>query len=99
MTSLTDATGRNTTFTYGSSASPLLITKITDPFGRSATLTYNSSGQLTSITDIIGLTSRFAYDTSGLVNSLTTPYGDDELRFWRHRHDALCGRDRSARPA
>jgi RHS repeat-associated protein len=75
LVSLTDATGRDTTFSYGLAGKPLLVTKITDPFGRSATLTYDFSGRLSSITDIIGLTSQVGYDANSLVNSLTTPYG------------------------
>jgi YD repeat-containing protein len=81
LTALTDATGRKTTFTYGSPISPLLITQITDPFGRSATLTYNSSGQLASITDVLGLTSSFSYDASGMIDALTTPYGTTSFAY------------------
>src|SRR6202020_1695342 len=61
LISVTDATGRQTTFTYGVTLQPLLVTRITDPFGRSANLTYDSSGRLRSITDILGLTSSFSY--------------------------------------
>lgn len=75
LSSLTDATGRITTFSYELVASPLLITKITDPFGRSAILAYDGSARLKSITDTIGLTSSFSYDVNSLVNALTTPYG------------------------
>jgi RHS repeat-associated protein len=75
LTSLTDATGRHTTFSYGVTGSPLLVTQITDPFGRSATFAYDSSGRLASITDVIGITSSMAYDANSLVNQLTTPYG------------------------
>jgi YD repeat-containing protein len=81
LTSLTDATGRQTTFTYGVAGYPLLITKITDPFGRSATLTYDSSQRLSSITDVIGLTSSFTYDANSLVNSLITPYGTTTFAY------------------
>jgi YD repeat-containing protein len=81
LTALTDATGRQTTFTYGSSLSPLLITRITDPFGRSATLAYNSSGQLSAITDVLGLTSSFSYDASGMIDALTTPYGTTSFAY------------------
>ncbi|KAA3445852.1 peptidase C39 [Mesorhizobium sp. SARCC-RB16n] len=81
LVSLTDATGRTTTFTYGVSGSPLLVTKITDPFGRSATLTYDGSGRLNSITDIIGLTSSFTYDANSLVNSMMTPYGTTSFAY------------------
>jgi YD repeat-containing protein len=72
LVSLTDATGRQTTFTYGRPGSPLLITQITDPFGRSATIAYDGMGRLSSITDVLGLTSSFTYDASSLVNSMTT---------------------------
>lgn len=81
LVSLTDATGRITTFTYGLAGSPLLVTKVSDPFGRSATLTYDGSGRLISITDIIGLTSSFAYDANSLVNSMTTPYGTTSFAY------------------
>ncbi len=79
--SLTDATGRQTTFTYGLPSHQLLITQITDPFGRSATLTYDASARLSSITDVIGLTSSFTYDANSLVNSLTTPYGTTNFSY------------------
>lgn len=81
LASLTDAAGRQTTFTYGLTLDPLLITKITDPFGRSATLTYDSLLRLSSITDAIGLTSSFTYDANSLVNSLTTPYGTTTFAY------------------
>jgi len=81
LTSLTDAVGRQTTFTYGQPGQPLLVTQISDPFGRSATLTYDSSGRLSSITDVIGLTSSFSYDANSLVNALTTPYGTTSFSY------------------
>lgn len=46
LVSLTDATGRQTAFSYELANRPLLITKITDPFGRSATLSYDASFRL-----------------------------------------------------
>jgi RHS repeat-associated protein len=81
LTALTDATGRQTTFSYGLGGSPLLVTAITDPFGRTASLTYDRSGRLSSITDVLGLTSSFTYDSSGLVNSMTTPYGATQFAY------------------
>ncbi|MDQ0564128.1 RHS repeat-associated protein [Rhizobium mesoamericanum] len=81
LTSIIDAVGRNTTFTYGDLARPLQVTRITDPFGRSATLTYDANGRLNSITDIIGVTSSFRYDTNSLVNSLITPYGTTTFAY------------------
>jgi RHS repeat-associated protein len=81
LTSITDATGRLTTFTYGLSSEPLLITQITDPFGRSAQLAYDSSGRLIEITDILGLKSQFSYDASSLINAMTTPYGTTQFTY------------------
>lgn len=81
LTSITDAVGRDTTFTYGVSGSPLLVSQITDPFGRHTTLAYDSQGRLISITDIIGLTSSFTYDANSLINSLTTPYGTTHFSY------------------
>jgi|APLak6261658528_1056013.scaffolds.fasta_scaffold00207_1 RHS repeat-associated protein len=81
LTSITDATGRNTTFSYNNVAQPLLITAITDPFGRSAQLSYDSTGRLSSITDVIGLTSSFHYNAAALIDSMTTPYGTTSFSF------------------
>nr|WP_200985154.1 RHS repeat-associated core domain-containing protein [Rhizobium rhizogenes]QCL10057.1 RHS repeat-associated core domain protein [Rhizobium rhizogenes] len=81
LTSITDAVGRDTTFSYDVPGRPLLVSKITDPFGRSATLAYDDQGRLISITDIIGLTSSFTYDANSLINSLTTPYGTTRFSY------------------
>lgn len=81
ITSLLDATGRSTTFSYQLSSFPLLITQITDPFGRSARLAYDSIGRLSSITDVIGITSSFTYDANSLVDALTTPYGTTQFSY------------------
>jgi YD repeat-containing protein len=76
LTSLTDATGKNTTLSYGSS-NPLLVTKITDPFGRAASLGYDGSGRLSAIIDVLGIASSFTYDTTDptFIRTMTTPYG------------------------
>lgn len=81
LTSVTDATNRTTTFSYGLTAQPLLVTQITDPFGRSANLAYDASGRLSSIIDVIGLTSSFHYDASSLIDSMSTPYGTTAFSF------------------
>lgn len=81
ITSLLDATGRSTTFSYQLSGFPLLITQITDPFGRSARLTYDSLGRLSTITDVISITSSFTYDANSLVDALTTPYGTTQFSY------------------
>jgi len=78
LTSVTDATGRSTTFTYGMPSYPLLITAITDAFGRSSQATYDSMQRLVSITDPIGITSSFNYGSQmepNFITALTTPYG------------------------
>ena len=84
-----DAMGRQTTFTYGISGHPLLISKITDPFGRYASFTYDSSARLASITDPVGITSSFTYSTTEttFVNSLTTPYGTSNFDDTINSHD------------
>jgi RHS repeat-associated protein len=81
LTSITDAVGRDTAFSYSVPGRPLLVSKITDPFGRSAALAYDDQGRLISITDIIGLTSSFTYDANSLINSLTTPYGTTNFSY------------------
>ncbi|RJT23905.1 peptidase C39 [Mesorhizobium waimense] len=81
LISLTDAVGRQTTFTYALPGRPLLVTLITDPFGRSAKLSYDAGGRLNSISDVIGLTSSFTYDANSLVSSLATPYGTTTFAY------------------
>ncbi|MDR2992153.1 MAG: hypothetical protein LBU72_09620 [Burkholderiaceae bacterium] len=76
LTSIQDAIGQSTTFSYGNAANQWLITAITDPFGRKAQLAYDSQGRLTSITDVIGITSSFDYSGTGTdITALHTPYG------------------------
>jgi RHS repeat-associated protein len=81
LLSVTDATLRNTTFSYEIAGRPLIVTKITDPFGRSATLTYDTNGRLNQITDVIGLNSRFTYDANSQISAMTTPYGTTSFDF------------------
>jgi RHS repeat-associated protein len=80
LTSITDATGRNTTLSY-TAANPLLVTQITDPFGRHADLAYDESGRLASIRDVVGIVSSFSYDAGGMVNVMTTPYGTNRFVY------------------
>ena len=77
LTSVTDAMGRSTTFTYGLANYPLVITRITDAFGRYTQLIYDGSQRLVSITDPIGITSQFQYSPTepSFISTLTTPYG------------------------
>ncbi|SEG15179.1 YD repeat-containing protein, partial [Nitrosospira multiformis ATCC 25196] len=87
LVSLTDATGRNTIFSYEFPANPLLVTGITDPFGRRAELTYDTNRRLASITDVIGITSSFKYDTGGLINEMTTPYGTHHFTYGQNIYE------------
>ncbi len=81
LTSLTDAVGRQTTFSYDLPAAPLLLTGITDPFGRTAALAYDMQGRLSKITDVIGIESSFTYDAGSFVTALTTPYGTTRFAY------------------
>ncbi len=83
LTSLTDATGRATTFGY-TNADPKKVTRITDPFGRHADLSYDGAGRLATITDTLGIVSSFAYSTAygGYINALTTPYGTTGFNYY-----------------
>ena len=74
ITTVTDAAGRASTFSYELASEPRKITRITDPFGRSCRFEYNADGYLFRITDVIGLTSEFSYQ-GDFINSMTTPYG------------------------
>jgi RHS repeat-associated protein len=84
ITTVTDATGLITNFTYASEivGDPAYyrITRVTDPFGRHADFSYDSN-HLLSITDQIGITSYFEYDaktlTSGSSGATTIYYSGD----------------------
>ena len=80
LTTITDAAGKVTTFTYGLVSYPLLVTQVTDPFGRSTNLTYDASQHLASITDPAGIVSSFSY-TGDFINTLNTPYGTSTFAF------------------
>ncbi len=88
LSSITDPAGTTTTtFTYGLSATPLLVTEITDAFGRSASITYDTNGRLSSIQDVMGLTSTVTYDDGNtpprptFIKQLTTPYGNTTFNY------------------
>jgi YD repeat-containing protein len=88
LTSMTDATARNTIFTYAN-ANPKLMTRITDPFGRHADFAYDASGRLASITDALGIVSSFTWDDIAggdptFISKLTTPYGATNFKGARN---------------
>lgn len=75
LTSVVDALGQSTTFSYGNPLDSFAITQVTDPHGRMAKMSYNADGYLVSVTDQVGLQSTFTYDMDGFMQTLTTPYG------------------------
>ena len=88
LTTITDATGKVTSFCYDPSGTTnctggtdLKVYRITDPFGRYTSLTYDGSQRLATITDTVGITSSFTYDANGLITQLTTPYGTNGYSF------------------
>jgi YD repeat-containing protein len=81
LTTITDATGKRTTLTYGSTSNSRLVTQMTDPFGRTARIGYDASGRLSEITDAIGMKSSFSYDAGTFINALTTPYGATKFAY------------------
>jgi RHS repeat-associated protein len=82
LTTLTDAVGNITTFSYTPAADDQFtadiwrVRSITDPFGRTASFRYTSTGLLHKIIDPVNIVSEFRYAASGdFVDRLTTPYG------------------------
>ena len=77
LTSLTDALGKTTTYTYTDAADdpapPGLLETITDPLGNTTSFTYDALGQRASMTDALGQTSTYAYDDLGRLIEVTDP--------------------------
>ena len=80
-TSMTDALGKNTIYTY---TSPLdddglpkfqRIAKVTDPIGNETHYTYDSKGNMLSVTDANGHKTSMEYNEFGQVKSVTDPLG------------------------
>ena len=89
LTSVVDAMGRSTTFTYGLASYPLMVTAITDPFGRATQFNYDTSLRLSSITDAAGVTSTYTYSTTQptFITQLITPYGTSNFSDTVNSHD------------
>jgi RHS repeat-associated protein len=92
LTSITDVSGRATTFTYGSDG---YINTVIDAVGRSYNLTHDAAGNLTGITDPLGRVTSYQYDANHLLTRYVHPKGnattltyDGERRVTGHR-DAL----------
>ena len=80
-TSMTDAQGKTTTYTY---TSPLdddglpkfqRIAKVTDPLGNETHYTYDTNGNLLSVTDANGHKTSMEYNEFGQVKSVIDPLG------------------------
>jgi len=91
ITSLTNATGKITTLSYGLTSDPLKVTRVTDPYGRHADFTYSADGVLTSITDTLGISSQFEYGANNFIRSLKTPYGTSTFQYGDSSTDAGLG--------
>lgn len=83
LTTLTDAAGNITTFSYTPAPDDLVqsdvkkIRAVTDPFGRTASFRYTATGLLHKIIDPVNIVSEFRYTATGdFIDRLTTPYGN-----------------------
>ena len=92
LTSITDALGQVTEFTYGLTSDPLKITQVEDPFGRIATFEYNTSGQLVEITNVVSQASEFTYTSGDFISSLTTPYGTTDFAAGQENEGSTSGK-------
>lgn len=82
LLSVTDRTGRVTTLTYSTAATPVavapkagLLLQVTDDFGRSMGFVYDASSRVSTVTDPAGATYTFKYDeasSTGAANNLTS---------------------------
>ncbi|MHC1727308.1 MAG: RHS repeat domain-containing protein [Syntrophobacteraceae bacterium] len=70
LTSLTDAVGSTTSFTYDQRG---LLTAITDPLQRITSLAYNAMGRPTGKTDRNGTVLAYGYTASGKLSTVTYP--------------------------
>jgi RHS repeat-associated protein len=102
LSTITDALGQKTTFSYSVPGDIYKVSQVVDPFGRLATFSYNASGQLVTITDVIGMQSHFGYGSGDILISLTTPYGTTTFaraqfsgtERWLEATDPLGGKER-----
>ncbi|HEY5705897.1 MAG TPA: hypothetical protein VIS96_10020, partial [Terrimicrobiaceae bacterium] len=102
LSTITDALGQRTTFSYLVPGDIYKVSQVVDPFGRHATFGYNAVGQLVSITDAIGMVSQFGYGSGDILSSMTTPYGTTTFaraqqsgtERWIEATDPLGGKER-----
>lgn len=84
-TSITDARGFSTTFTYDTEWQLLAIT---DPYNATTTFTYDNAGNLKTQTDPVGNTHTWVYDSRNRVIAETNAAG----RVTRYAYDAVGNR-------
>lgn len=73
ISSITDALGATTSFTYEPSFQKLA--SITNALGHTSTFSYDATGLLTSSTDARGKTTTYEHDGAGQLESITDPLG------------------------
>ena len=73
VSSITDALGNTTTFTYEPAFSQL--TSVTDAIGHVTTFDYDGRGNLLRVTDANGNTTTYEYDGFGQLTRVTDPLG------------------------
>ena len=102
LSTITDALGQTTTFSYSVPGDIYKVSKVVDPFGRQASFSYNAGGQLVTITDVMGMQSQFGYQNGDILAAMTTPYGTttfSRAQFidndrWIEATDPLGGKER-----
>ena len=76
LTSAADAQGNVTTFVYGDSQNPDLLTEVEYPDGTWLKFSYNIVGQRTQSVDQTGFTVNYIYDSVGRLSELTDGSGN-----------------------
>jgi YD repeat-containing protein len=102
LSTITDALGQRTTFSYSVPEDIYKVSAVTDPFGRQATFSYDANGELVTVTDVIGMQSHFGYASGDILESMTTPYGTTSfarqqrtaVERWIEVTDPLGGKER-----
>ncbi|MCW4384905.1 DUF6531 domain-containing protein [Salinibacterium sp. SYSU T00001] len=72
VASVTEASGRSYTITWGTAGGADVISSITDSAGRTVTYSHNSSGQLTRVDSPGGLWEEYSYDAAGRLTEIRT---------------------------
>ena len=81
LTTATDASGNVTTFVYGDSTRPDLLTEVDYPGGKFLKFQYNAVGQRTQSVDQTGYTVNYTYDAVGRLWKLTDGGGNPIVQY------------------